>query len=226
VVRKTHIPEGGIKRLSVSVLLDQRVRREGNGPKLVAIPTPPETIKAVHDLVAGVTGFIAERGDQIVIESLPFNATLARVEASDPGPSAPSTAHPSGKPKTQQTNWKDPKMLMWASSGALLLLLLGGAWMFLRKRRSRSSHSNPATAKAVEGANRSTAELAGIDPNSELARRLAEQEKADLAEIASLKASSITTRKGDLLTKEIGEVIKKDPGVSAHVLHTWLHEDD
>lgn len=225
VVRKTHLPEGAIKHLSVSVLLDQRLRREGKGPKLVAVPPAPEAIKAVHDVVAGVTGFVAERGDQIVIESLPFEATLAQMEMSDPG-SAP-TALPAGKLKP--ANWKDtlkdPKMLTIIGGGVLLLLLVAGGGVMLLGRR-RKSGSHPAMARSIEGHAPAGTELDELDPNSELAKRLADQKKADLAAVASLKASSVTTKKGDLLTKEIAEAAKKEPSISAHVLHTWLHEED
>lgn len=226
VVRKTRIPEGAIKHLSVSVLLDQRLRREGKGPKLVAAPPAPETIKAVHDLVAGVTGFVQERGDQIVIESLPFEATLDQQDASDPGP-APVIPAGKIKPTTWKDKLKDPKMLIAIGGGALLMLLLcGGAFMFLRKRKK--VESDPAMAKAIaEGQlDPGSGALDELDPSSELARKLAEQNKADVAAVALLKASTVSTKKGELLTKEIVETAKKDPAVSAHVLRTSLHEED
>ncbi len=226
VVRKTRIPEGAVKHLSVSVLLDQRLRREGKSAKLTAIPPAPEIIKAVHDLVAGITGFQQDRGDQIVIESLPFEATLDQQEASDPSAAKPALPA-SGKP--EPANWKDklkdPKMMMGIGGGVLLLVLLGaGAMMFLRKRKTADS---PEMAKTLTG-HESRAALSGeeIDPGSELARKIAEQKKADLAAVASLKASSISTKKTELLAQEIVQTAKKDPSISAHVLQTWLHEED
>jgi flagellar M-ring protein FliF len=77
LIRKTLLPQGAVKRVSVAVLLDQSVRWEGKGKLAKAIFTPPtpETIKAVHDIVAGITGFTQERGDQIVVETVPFQTT-------------------------------------------------------------------------------------------------------------------------------------------------------
>jgi flagellar M-ring protein FliF len=224
MVRKTRIPEGSIKHLSVSVLLDQRLRREGKSAKLVAIPPAPETIKAVHDLVAGITGFQQDRGDQIVIESLPFEATLDQQDASDPNAALP--APPVGKPNA--VNWKDklkdPKMMIGIGAGALLLALLGVGSMLMLGRRKKKT---PEMAKAIaQGSNPDLDALEDIDPNSEFAKKIAEQKKADLAAVASLKASSISTRKTEMLTQEIVTTTKKDPAVSAHVIQTWLHEDD
>jgi len=78
VVRRVRLPQGALKRMSVSLLLDQQVRWEGAGAKLKRIvePLSPEKLKTIHDLVAGVIGFSADRGDQLVVESLPFEATL------------------------------------------------------------------------------------------------------------------------------------------------------
>jgi flagellar M-ring protein FliF len=224
VVRKTRIPEGGIKHLSISVLLDQRLRREGKGSKLTAVPPAPETIKAVHDLVAGATGFIQERGDQITIESLPFEATLVQQDASDPNM---SPTPPVGKPKptTWKDQLKDPKVLIAIGGGALLLLLCGaGALLYLRKRKKPGSA--PAMAKSIAGGDKAGAIAGEVDPEAELDKRIAEQGRADLAAIAALKLPAVATRKGELLTKEIIDNTKKDASVPAHVLQTWLHEND
>ena len=58
-----------------------------------------------------------------------------------------------------------------------------------------------------------------------LAERVAEQERADLAALAALKLPTVTTKKAELLTKEIREGTKKDSAVSAQVLQTWIHDD-
>jgi flagellar M-ring protein FliF len=77
-VRHVRVPEGAIKHMSVALLVDSDVRWEGTGDKAkrVVQPPTPEKLKSIHDLVAGVIGFSAERGDQLVVESLPFESTL------------------------------------------------------------------------------------------------------------------------------------------------------
>ena len=116
-------------------------------------------------------------------------------------------------------------MLIAIGGGVLLLLLLGiGAMLLLRKRKRPVEHPNMAKALKEGDVTQSAAEL--DDPNAELERKIAEQAKADLAAIAALKLPTVTTKKGELLTKEISASTKKDASVPAHVLQTWLHEND
>jgi flagellar M-ring protein FliF len=72
VVRHIKFPHGQIKRLSVSVLLDHSVKTVG-GKQTVEAP-PPERVRAIKELVSATVGFQQERGDQIIVESLPFDA--------------------------------------------------------------------------------------------------------------------------------------------------------
>src|SRR5579871_1359023 len=78
VVRHVRLPQGAIKRISVSLIVDHSVRWEGSGAKAKRIVEAPsaEKLKSIHDLVAGVVGFNAQRGDQLIVESLPFDSTL------------------------------------------------------------------------------------------------------------------------------------------------------
>jgi flagellar M-ring protein FliF len=225
--------------MSVSLLLDQHVRWEGKGAArhAVPVPLPAETIKSVHDLVAGVTGFVQERGDQITVESLPFESTLQ----ADPGPD--QTAGP-GSSKEKPFNWrdllKDKKMMMFAGGGALLLILILSALVFLMKRGRGKKHSGAQAAiadndkvtkadlmLAVEEA-KTKAALEAAEQAKEmedaLTAQMAEQHRQDMAAIAALKVPAASSKKTELLAKEIRENTKKDPGVSAHVIQTWMHE--
>ncbi|MCX6624238.1 MAG: flagellar basal-body MS-ring/collar protein FliF, partial [Acidobacteria bacterium] len=111
LVKRTKLPQGGIKRVSVSLLLDHTVRWEGSGPKSKRIvePVSPERLKAVHDIVAGVIGFRQDRDDQVVVEAQPFESTLAW---------EPPTAQPTAAPSTRMgpisfnlPPWLNEKML-------------------------------------------------------------------------------------------------------------------
>ena len=77
-VKKTRLPAGAIRKMSLAVLVDQDVtwEKDKNGFQRVLVPPPPEKLKVIRDLVAGITGFTPERGDQLVIETLPFETTL------------------------------------------------------------------------------------------------------------------------------------------------------
>src|SRR5580658_6356837 len=92
-VRHMRLPQGNLKRMSVSLLVDSDVRTEGTGLKAKRIIEPPsaDKLKAIHDLVAGVIGLSTERGDQLVVETLPFESTLnpEQLPAAKPAPAPP-----------------------------------------------------------------------------------------------------------------------------------------
>src|SRR5947209_1948620 len=91
-VKKTRMPAGAVRKISLAVLVDQDVKweKDKTGFQRVLVPPPPEKLKIIHDLVAGVTGFSADRGDQLVMETLPFETTLLL----EPPPAPPATATP------------------------------------------------------------------------------------------------------------------------------------
>jgi flagellar M-ring protein FliF len=95
-VKKTHLPAGVLRKMSLAILVDQEVtwEKDKSAFKRVLVPPTPEKLKVIRDLVAGITGFSAERGDQLVIETLPFETTLQLEPPASPNSSAP------GKPGT------------------------------------------------------------------------------------------------------------------------------
>lgn len=78
LIKRTKLPQGTIKHVSVSVLVDQSVRWEGQGTQMkrVLVPPSPEQLKTIRDLVAGVAAISPERGDRLIVETLPFESTL------------------------------------------------------------------------------------------------------------------------------------------------------
>ena len=77
-VRRTRMPQGAIKRVSVSVLVDHLSRWEGQGAqrKRVVVAPSQEMMASIRQLVAGAAGIKPDRGDQLIVEALPFEATL------------------------------------------------------------------------------------------------------------------------------------------------------
>ena len=69
------------------------VRYEGSGAKAKRIVEAPsaDKLKAIHDLVAGVIGLSTERGDQLVVETLPFESTLNPEQLPPPKPASAAT---------------------------------------------------------------------------------------------------------------------------------------
>jgi flagellar M-ring protein FliF len=131
-VRHVHEPQGTVKRMSVSVLVDSDVRYEGTGAKAKRIVEAPsaDKLKAIHDLVAGVIGLSTERGDQLVVETLPFELTL------NPEQLPPANPTPPVPPLTWQDQFlKNKIFVVGVGVGAALLLSL----LFLSLRLTRKS---------------------------------------------------------------------------------------
>jgi flagellar M-ring protein FliF len=214
------LPAGNIRRLSVAVLVDQTVswQKDRNSYRRVLEPPSPDKLKVVHDLVAGVTGFSAERGDQLVVETQPFETTLTLEPPPMPAPpNSPGTKAP-GKPINL-----DRKTLITAGSaaGALTILLVAGL-LILRKKRRRA-------AKAVLTGPPEIA-AGGAGPNSALDTRHAEeaalQQEATAKALDSLKLAPVITKTAEIMAQHLREKISQEPELSAHVLQTWIREGE
>ena len=111
-------------------------QQEKTGFKRVLAPPTPEKLKVIHDLVAGITGLNAERGDQLVVESLPFENTLTIEPPEAAKPIAP--AKPQGPMK-----WPPDRNTLLIGAGAAVLLIGAGflAAMMLRSGKRKATAS-------------------------------------------------------------------------------------
>lgn len=246
-VKRTKTPQGVMRRLSVSILVDQSVRWEGAGPRARRILEPPsaESKKTIRDVVAGVVGFSADRGDQIIVESLPFEATLRSEPPQDPRTSPPGSATPAGGiplPAWLPAPLRDPKILALAAT-VLLILLLGGlfaARMLLKKRHAKKVLATDSSAPAVAGGDgrqsledaiksgQAAGQLPAGEPRKSVDELLAQQADAmqqlEEEELAKLQLNTMSTPKSEILVKHVSEQARKDAQGVAQVLRAWLQE--
>jgi flagellar M-ring protein FliF len=233
MVRRTRLPQGAVKRVSVAVLVDQSLRWQGTGLKAQRIlePPPPEKLKVIRDLVAGIVGFQQERGDQILVESLPFEATLQ----APPPDAAPGSPAPGQRPGIPWPAWLAPwmeKIPLPALLGVLIALALavvGLPVLLLAKRRSAAARQAPAIAAPAASA---AALPPGRDPAEfekrameKIAQAEAEQQRQEREMLATFKLPG-ATKKGDVLMKHIADEAKRDPVAVAHLVRTWLSEQE
>lgn len=232
VVKRTKLPQGGIKRVSAAVLVDHVVRWQGEGARVkrTVDPVPPEKLKVIRDLVTAAIGLAPARGDQLTVECLPFESTLAW---EPPAPSAPAARlEPSaGFPAWLQPLLGRKEALVWVVGGAgVALLLLLGAVLFLAHRFSKKSHASLATALPQAAETKEVTEAPEKDIRTLMEAKLAEQaalkEKITAEALNSLKIPQITTKKTEVLTKFLTDEAKKEPVIMAHLIRTWLHESD
>jgi len=215
------------------VLVDQDVtwQKDQAGYKRVLAPPPPEKLKVIRELVAGITGFSQERGDQLTIDTLPFETTLLLEPPDASRPKAPVQPQAGKLPFNL-----DQKMLL-IGAGALVLVVVGLVVALLTRRgRSRvvevaapaelpGSMPEPAPAVAAPSAPRRHSSDMERQIESQLAERDALQQKLEEAALSSLKLTPVITKKAEVFAKHLRDKITKEPDVSVQILKSWIREE-
>jgi flagellar M-ring protein FliF len=217
-VKKIRLPSGTIRKMSVAVLVDQAVvwQKDKTGSRRVLVPPSADKLKVVHELVAGVTGFNATRGDQLVVETQPFETTLM---LEPPGSSGPI------KPESREQKFMVDRRTLWiAAGGAGALLAIGFATaLLLRGRKKGSALEASAPAELPQGG-----ALPPIEEQLEarLAEREALQQQMDAKALNALKLAPVITKTAEVMAKHIREKVNQEPEVSAQVLRSWIREEE
>jgi flagellar M-ring protein FliF len=223
-VKKTRLPPGTIKKMSLAILVDQDLtwQPEKAGYKRILAPPSPEKLKTIRDLVAGITGLNTERGDQLVVETLPFESTLNIDPPEGAKPAAPKPQGPLTWPPNRNT-------LLIGGGAAIALIVLGfvGA-MLLRKKPKVTASADKALPAPVEAPPLESAKKGSIEDRieSRLAERDAAQQQMEAEAINALAITPVITKTAEILAKHLREKIKAEPEISAQVLRAWIHEKD
>jgi flagellar M-ring protein FliF len=229
-VKKTRLPAGGVRKLSLAVLVDHDLTwaPEKTGFRRVLSPPSAEKLKVLRELVAGITGFNAERGDQLVIESLPFEGTLVL----EPPPSPATTPAPDGPSRIALPAWKLDRRVLWIASAAAIVLLALALIMRFQRRKHRLP-ANATTQTELPPGSPAPVSLPagpGASPGDQLesqfAERAALEKKLERQALNSLKLAPVITKTAEVLAKHLREKITKEPEVSAQVLRTWIREEE
>jgi flagellar M-ring protein FliF len=226
-VKKMRLPAGGIRKMSLAVMVDQELRweRDGNGYKRVLVPPPPEKLKIIKDLVAGVTGFSADRGDQLVIDTLPFETTL---QSEPPGmPPAQGPAPTQSPQPLWRIPWDKKHMLLAGGAGAgALLLAVAALWLFRRRGKKHIPAVQATVPAELAPPSGGTTEKIGDKMESKLAERDALQHKLEEQALNSLKLAPVITKTSEVLAKHLREKISKEPDVASQILRAWVREEE
>ncbi len=239
VVRHTKLPLGGIRRMSVAILLDQGVRWEGSGKsqRRVLVPPTQEQLQSVRDLIAGATGLKTDRGDQLVIESLPFESTLQSSAPTGPArnPEEPRvTGIPLPRWLLDAMKKTSLPILIAVALGALIAILAMALFLLSRFRRGKAgrvyAERRELEAGKTHSALHAPGEAQGEDFSSKLEAKLAEnhalQEQQEMLILDSLRLPDVNTKKVEVLRKHIGEETQKDGPSMAQILRTWLSDGE
>ena len=144
-VRRIRLPQGTIRRVSASVLVDHGVRWEGSGAQQKRVMTPPsaDTIRAIRVLVTGALGLQEDRGDQVVVESLPFETTLQ-----SPPPTAVTTPT---APVQRMPFGFEPWMLAAGAGGITVLGMLAFAVRRMTRKKGVQVKTNATLPPGADG---------------------------------------------------------------------------
>ena len=208
--RHIKLAQGGIKRLSIAVLLDQNVEWQGTGAHMqrVLVPPSPEKLKTIHDLVATAVGLTPTRGDQLDVETLPFESTLN-------SPPPEPVAAPKSETKKPVGTWEQLKAnptALWIGGGVMLMVLLS-AFFVVRKKRTRTEiMPAPAALHSSAAAEYDRVALAGREEAEEAPRQS--------------PALQLPPARVDVITTQLRESMARDADLWAGVLRAWLSEEE
>lgn len=213
-VKHVKLPQGTVKKMSLAVLVDQTVHWEGQGKNLHKVLEQPsaEKLKSIRDLVAAATGFSQERGDQLIVESLPFESTLNLEPPMTP--SGPAPAPGGNLPPWLSKFLGNRYILIGAAVGALVILAGIGllvAKLFKGKKKPMASTPTPLPPGAEAG-QVAAAHPAQLDEEAELQAQL---------DAAAIKE---TTKRAAVLVKRLRDNIDKDSVIPAHIVRGWVNE--
>lgn len=218
MVKHTKLPEGTVKRMSLSVLVDQDVRWEGQGSKMRRVLEQPsaEKLKSIRDLVAAATGFTADRGDQLIVESLPFESTL-NFEPPPAGQAVPKSTGTAVNLPPWLARFLDNRwMAIGVSLGVGLVLMLLRrviAKVFSSKGRARAT--TPPALPNSPG-----------DADTQLEAQQKAQANIDAELQAQLNAAALKegTLRTEVMVKRFRDNVGKDASLAAHIVRGWLNE--
>lgn len=212
-VKHVRLAVGAIKRLSVSVLIDNDVQWETKGGKQVPVVTPPspERLKVIRDLVSVTAGLNPQRGDQLIVESLPFESTLSLT----PTPLSPPASN-RARPRTSLSEMLQDKKLLGGAVSAVILIVVLAVYFLSMRRRTRTAayvaqeHALPAAPQDAYQQSRSIPSPGQSD---------AAWPESKTAPVASLNPGRFET-----LTTHLKDTASKDTELCVGVLRGWLHE--
>jgi len=208
-VKHMKIPLGTVKRLSIAVLIDQGSKWEGQGKQahLVVTPTDPAKIKTIQSVVATLVGLNPTRGDQLTVETLPFDSgEIANTLASP-------LAEPSKKPDEQFTfeDLQKKPALRWVSAGgAVLLVALAAFALTRRKKRPEYVAQEALPAPSARTAALTSASEPGLAPAVDAPRGL----------------PALMPSRTEVLINQLQESGRTNPEAWVGILRTWLSEEE
>jgi flagellar biosynthesis/type III secretory pathway M-ring protein FliF/YscJ len=171
----------------------------------VTVPPSPETLKTIRDLVAGVTGFNMDRGDQLIVETLPFEPVVVDADFVRQSPAPPKTPGPAWLEMI--TKYRDVFLIGLAGLAVLMVCLRTGLKML-------SGRGNKAQTAELD---QTPAVAAGASPYAAIPNSA-----ADRADISPNTRKDLLLDANDTTAERIRELAQRDVNATANVLRMWM----
>jgi len=207
-VTRMKLERGAIKRMSIAVLVDNKLERPDPAGEWAPRPRSAEELQTIRALVAAASGLNEERGDTLTIENLAF------------GPPQPWTDEPVDTEKP----WIDLEWIRvhrYELTAAVIVLLILAVMLRVWWRRRKIRRMQLVAKKE--------AELAAAEARKELEEAEAEARRLEAEEakmLKDLKGPKVESAKALALKKHLEESIKNNPEGFAQLLRAWVHDDD
>ena len=203
------------------MLLDHASRWENQNGRMERILTPPtpESVRAIRELVAAAVGLVPSRGDQLVIESLPFESTLTSLPPAVRQPAPVTSTPPSGPTggfALPVTDWR-----LWAAVAMATLFIAGAAVYAWKRRRSKKRIAAQLQQRPTIAGQPSQAGIEGGE-----APALAVGETYATRALAQAQDKVTQTARIETLVEELRKSIDEDPALAASVLRSWIEEPE
>jgi flagellar M-ring protein FliF len=200
--RHTTSPRGQLARLSVAVILDDErttaAAAGGTAPQVTTKPWDQAGIQRIHGLVAAAVGFDKDRGDQITVENIAFDA---------PQDAPPAAAPTMVQELTQSLKQQWPMLLR---GGAILLVAVLALFGVLRPLARRAGTLSTTPALPAPAAN--AARLPTVQ----------EMEGQIDAELDAAAAGH--NRRLPVLTQRVAKLANDEPEQLARIVRGWISE--
>ena len=218
IVKHTIGKGGRVTRLSVSVVVDYK---NANG---VMVTRTPEELKKIQEVVAAAVGIDAQRGDQIVVQSIPFDQPTVEV---------------ANLTWMQRNRDLIPLVIKYSALVLIAILLL----LFVVRPAKRAimaaltapkqellpatSSGAPLALTAGELAAQEIVVEKALVNNGEVGKTVAEIEaelKAELERESHFVAPEV--KRAGAIKKLLVEQSQDDPDTIAKTIRSWLNEDN
>ena len=197
-ISHTRKSPGSLKRLSVGVVIDDRVTYDTAG-KTIRTPLTPEEVNRISALVKEAVGFSIQRGDTLSV----VNESFHSVEP-PPEPTGPV--------------WEQPWFIEIAKQGAGVVMALILISLLLRPvLRDLTRKDEPEEEDILEGELDEEENIDRIERSKRDAGGLTAEEWAELG---------ISAEEYQDMLNRLRQLVTEDPRLVAQVTKTWLAQDD